>query len=265
MAESEKKQYNLRSTKDTVHVPASIQMQNDSQFVQNLLHQNQHDSDSDSAESELNCSAVADDSDSDHSTNKQTHTMPSTSSTSVSTSATGIDSALQQQINVQILSQLSAINDRLHAIESTNSKKTSDPKKIKKSKQKVSSQVNTSVTLPPPQTTNTTLPDLHAIRQDHLLQKQVEDRLKQLASADATGTKIKSLRGGPVEVVAISLTVRDGAISSKFSTHMLSKECNLCNFQKNFPSPKMAAILNFRIFAQNGKTRICFYLLNRAR
>ena len=201
MAEAEKKQYNLRSTKDTVHVPASIQMQNDSQFVQNLLHQNQHDSDSDSAESELNCSAVADDSDSDHSTNKQTHTMPSTSSTSVSTSATGIDSALQQQINVQILSQLSAINDRLNAIESTNSKKTSDPKKIKKSKQKVSSQVNTSVTLPPPQTTNTTLPDLHAIRQDHLLQKQVEDRLKQLASADATGTKIKSLRGGPVEVV----------------------------------------------------------------
>ena len=102
MTEAEKKQYNLRSTKDTVHVPASIQMQNDSQFVQNLLHQNQHDSDSDSAESELNCSAVADDSDSDHSTNKQIHTMPSTSSTSISTSATGIDSALQQQINVQI-------------------------------------------------------------------------------------------------------------------------------------------------------------------
>ena len=40
---------------------------------------------------------------------------------------------------------------------------------------------------------------------------------------------------------------------------------NLCNFQKIFPSPKMAAILNFRIFAKNGKTQICFYLLNRAR
>ena len=35
-------------------------------------------------------------------------------------------------------------------------------------------------------------------------------------------------------------------------------------FKKNFPSPKMAAILNFRIFAKNGKTQICFYLLNRA-
>ena len=65
---------------------------------------------------------------------------------------------------------------------------------------------------------------------------------------------------------SISLTVRDRAISSKFSTHRVSKECNpLPNFQKIFPSPKMATILNFRIFAQNGKTQICFYLLNRAR
>ena len=64
---------------------------------------------------------------------------------------------------------------------------------------------------------------------------------------------------------SISLTVRDRAISSKFSTHRVSKECNLCNFPKIFPSPKMAAILNFRIFAKNGKTQICFYLLNRAR
>ena len=44
---------------------------------------------------------------------------------------------------------------------------------------------------------------------------------------------------------SISLTVRDRAISSKFSTHRVSKECNLYNFQKIFPSPKMAAILNF--------------------
>ena len=64
---------------------------------------------------------------------------------------------------------------------------------------------------------------------------------------------------------SISLTVRDRAISSKFSTHRVSKECNLCNLQKIFSSPKMAAILNFRIFAKNGKTQICFYLLNRAR
>ena len=64
---------------------------------------------------------------------------------------------------------------------------------------------------------------------------------------------------------SISLTVRDRAISSKFSTHRVCKEGTLCNSQKNFPSPKMAAILYFRIFAKNGKTQNCFYLLNRAR
>ena len=36
-------------------------------------------------------------------------------------------------------------------------------------------------------------------------------------------------------------------------------------FKKFSPPQKMAAILNFRIFARNGKTQICFYLLNRAR
>ena len=72
-------------------------------------------------------------------------------------------------------------------------------------------------------------------------------------------------QNGKYKFASISLTVRDRAISSKFSTHRVYKECNLCNFQKNFPSPKMAAILNFRIFAKNGKTRICFYLLNRVR
>ena len=44
---------------------------------------------------------------------------------------------------------------------------------------------------------------------------------------------------------SISLTVRDRGISSKFSTHRVSKECTHCNFQKIFPSPKMAAIFDF--------------------
>ena len=64
---------------------------------------------------------------------------------------------------------------------------------------------------------------------------------------------------------SISLTVQDRAILAKFSTHRVSDQCPLGNFQKKFLFPKMAAILNFRIFAKNGKTQICFYLLNRAR
>ena len=58
------------------------------------------------------------------------------------------------------------------------------------------------------------------------------------------------------KIASISLTVRDRAISSKFSTHRVCKEGTLWNFQKNFPSPKMAAILYFCIFGRNGKTQI---------
>ena len=72
-------------------------------------------------------------------------------------------------------------------------------------------------------------------------------------------------KNGKTQIASISLPMRDRAISSKFSTHRLSQKCTLSNFQKNFPSSKMATILNFRIFAKNGKTRISFYLLNRAR
>ena len=52
---------------------------------------------------------------------------------------------------------------------------------------------------------------------------------------------------------SISLTVRDRAISSNFRPPGYIEKCPLGNFQKIFPSPKMAAILNFRIFAKNGK------------
>ena len=47
--------------------------------------------------------------------------------------------------------------------------------------------------------------------------------------------------------------MRDRAISSKFSTHRVSDECTLANFQKIFPSPKMVAILNFEFFPKMAK------------
>ena len=53
--------------------------------------------------------------------------------------------------------------------------------------------------------------------------------------------------------MSIFKTVRDRAISSKFSTHRVAKQCTLGNIQKIFLSPKMAAILNFRIFAKKWK------------
>ena len=48
----------------------------------------------------------------------------------------------------------------------------------------------------------------------------------------------------------ISKTVLDRAILTKFLTHRVSLQSSHANFQKNFILPKMAAILNFRIFAQ---------------
>ena len=63
----------------------------------------------------------------------------------------------------------------------------------------------------------------------------------------------------------ISKTVQDRAISTKFLTHRVSLQSTHANFQKNFVSPTMAAILNFRNFRQNCKTQKCLYLENRAR
>ena len=48
----------------------------------------------------------------------------------------------------------------------------------------------------------------------------------------------------------ISKTVLDRAISTKVLTHRVSLQSSHANFQKNFVLPKMAAILNFRIFVQ---------------
>ena len=46
----------------------------------------------------------------------------------------------------------------------------------------------------------------------------------------------------------------DRAISTKLLTHRVSLQSSYPNFQKNFVSPKMAAILNFQIFRKNCKT-----------
>ena len=60
-------------------------------------------------------------------------------------------------------------------------------------------------------------------------------------------------------------TMLDRGIAKKFLTHRVPLQSSHPNFQKNFISPKMAAILNFRIFHKNCKTQKCLYLENRAR
>ena len=62
----------------------------------------------------------------------------------------------------------------------------------------------------------------------------------------------------------ISKTVLDRGISMKFLSHRVSLQSSYPNFQKIFVSPKMAVILNFRIFRKNCKTHKCLYLENHA-
>ena len=64
---------------------------------------------------------------------------------------------------------------------------------------------------------------------------------------------------------SVSLTVQDRAIFVEiFDPQDISANYSV-QFSKKFLSPKMTAILNFRILTKNGKTQIWFYFLNRAR
>ena len=63
---------------------------------------------------------------------------------------------------------------------------------------------------------------------------------------------------------SISLTLRDRAISSKFSTHRVSEQCTLGNFKKIFLFPHMAAILNFGILSKMEQHKFA-YLLDHTR
>ena len=57
----------------------------------------------------------------------------------------------------------------------------------------------------------------------------------------------------------------DRAIFTIFLIYRVSLQSSHPNFQKNFVSPKMAVIFNFRIFHHNWKTQKCLYLKNHAR
>ena len=97
--------------------------------------QNDQDSDSD-----LDCSAVIEN-DNERVDKQNTQSTSSTSRSTSDTHTSLSDATVQQPINVQILSQLSAISDRLQVLEKSNVKKDSDPKKMKgASKKKTSSQ-----------------------------------------------------------------------------------------------------------------------------
>ena len=138
-------QYNLRSSKtDLIYLPVQLQLSDDSQFMAQLVKQQENSvqvSNSDSSDSELNCSdLVQSDDETNNTKNPNVSNVASNFSDKQSTSVS------QDTINAQILAQLQSIGQRLTKIESTQSKKTTDTGKIKSTSKK--QKHKTSVTLP---------------------------------------------------------------------------------------------------------------------
>ena len=99
---------------------------------------------------------------------------------------------------------MGSISKRLDAIENKKSKKSNDVTKLKSKSTKKTVVPHTPVALPPTQVSAQSLPDLHVLRNDEYIQAQVEQKLKILVEDNRSGTKIKSLRGGSVEVVVVN-------------------------------------------------------------
>ena len=132
---SESTSYNLRSNKtDPIQVPIQLQLNNDTDFLSQLLQTNNQaqrltaEESGSSDESDLNCSDIIDNSDGEKTGEQETVKSDNVDETAPD------NAAVQQMINSQTLSQLQTISHRLDKIEQTHSKKTNDPKKVKSSK-----------------------------------------------------------------------------------------------------------------------------------
>ena len=190
MAGSSTQQYNLRSgNQETLQFPVQLQME-DGKFLTELLkQQNGQVSDSESSISESDCEAlIASHPESDGE-------QPETSSRTDKVVKES-RSVTQDVINEKILAQLDKLGKRLDSIENNVSKQGVVKNKCKKAKSKADSSITVS-----PHGQVKKIPDLTVLRQDMSVQALVDQRLKQLADAEKTGTKIKCLRGGSVEVL----------------------------------------------------------------
>ena len=113
----------------------------------------------------------------------------------------------QEAINQAILKQLSSIDKHLECIEQRNMcKKSVDSSKIKNKSLQVSNARRRTVQPTSQQKLKSaqsaqSVPALDTLRQDRFIQSQVDERLKELSNmAQGTDQKIKSQRGGPVDI-----------------------------------------------------------------
>ena len=204
--------YNLRSAKNnTIELPVEIQLTGDKTFIETVLKNNSivsdienSMSDSDISGSDLDCSGLINDSD-EVSGTVIANNLAGSSQTATSSNFDNSDSNMQQLINARILDQLDKIGQRLDRIENKECKKTADKTKVKNSASKL---VKNKKPSPKVQQTaqklHTVTPDQHAsVADETLLQLKVDQRLRELSDLAKSGTsqKIKSQRGGPVDVL----------------------------------------------------------------
>ena len=212
--------YNLRSTRNQeICLPVQLQMAGDGElFTQDLgsshpdpgqvTFQSNSASDSDL---ELDLSDILKNSDNENDSPSKSSLLKKLdqqghSGDGVAGSKKLID---QNEINMQILKQLSHLGERLTNIEQGGwvCKKSSDKSKIKNSKKVKPTQKATQGRSVPQglggvsNSTHPTFPTPGQLKNDELIQQQVQERLKQLSDNISQGKeKIKSQRGGSVDV-----------------------------------------------------------------
>ena len=199
---AERKQYFLRSdSAGVINVPIHIQSSGDNEFLSMLENQQTSTEDnSDSAsDGEQNEEVVVGQSSTEQTVNSE-NAVENIPGSSNAAGSSVLEGSTQQVINLQILHQLGNIGRRLDAIEKKGKNKTSDPSKIKR-KSVRSFAIDVPVTLSTQQSLVSPLPNLHTLRSNALIQAQVDKRLRDLVDENKSSTKIKSLRGGSVDVV----------------------------------------------------------------
>ena len=210
MSKTNRTDYNLRPRPDQISLPIQIHL-SDTDLMSHLAQDSQPTpgqgqgrgedmSDSDSIDSNLLNGSDPDGNASDNDmlgneSNPRVNEGASTSS----------ELSTQDLINQRILDQLNAIGTRLDKLEKSDKcKKTSDKSKTKnkdvetrrQGKQPDRSQVvNHSTVSNTFGNQNSTLPALNTLRHDSTVQKQIEERIKELSNQSGM-EKIKSLRGG---------------------------------------------------------------------
>ena len=192
MAGPSTRQYNLRSGKqESLQFPVQLQLE-DGKFLTELLNQqNGQVLDSESSISDVDCKVLI----ASGQESYVEHVKSSFPKGKV-TSSNEETTVMQEVINVKILSQLEKLDKRLDNIENSVVKQNV----LKPKTQKVKRKIDSSDTVSPSGQAHH-VPDLNVLRQDTSVQALVEQHLRQIADAEKAGTKVKSLRGGSIEVL----------------------------------------------------------------